>query len=501
MKKKEKEKGIGDRAVEIFLLDPSAPVEMWDNVGDSRPGREEILYAVRRLEEGKGFTFIPFPYSHVLAFCPQESGSASDRLEKIRIQASDILKLLESEKLFAVEVVDTTWCQPDDVLAFMEGLYLASYKFEDFKSKKTDGFRFQLRSLVVKQEELEKTEQLCREVRRSRYLIDLPFMALNATELALWAKEGSSELGIKVKIWSDEELAGSGMGGLLGVNKGSVDKPSFTEMEYRPVGAVNKNPVVLVGKGVVFDAGGMNIKTGSYMDDMKTDMAGAAVAMGIIRSVAALRLPVHVKALLPATDNRLNGNALVCGDILRMYDGTTVEITNTDAEGRLLLADAVAYARKKFRPALIVSIATLTGAASRALGSQGIAVMQENADACVPDLSQAGETTYERLCFFPMWKEYEKELESAVADLKNCGNGPAGMITAAKFVRRFAEKIPFVHLDVAGVEYLSKRNGYRGPGATACGIRLMVEFLRIYSEKLRKEEVVGTDTVSVPSKK
>lgn len=468
---------------EIYLVDADAPAELFPLAGQGRPTREEMLHAAARLEKEKLYTFFPLPVPHFICFAPDSKKlNPAERLEKIRATAADVVAALRAEKCFEAEIIDTTWQNDEEVLAFMEGIYLADYRFDEFKKKKEKTFRFSFRSLVVSAAQVARVEALCAEVKRARRLIDLPFSSLNAARLAAAAKETAPKSGIKVEVWSEARLRQSGMGGLLGVNQGSIDKPSFTEMEYKPAKAVNKKPIVLVGKGIVFDAGGMNIKTGSYMDEMKTDMAGAAVVMGVVRAAAALRLPVYIKALLPATDNRLNGNAMVCGDILNMYDGTTVEVVNTDAEGRLILADAVAYGCKNFDPELVVTVATLTGAASRALGSQGIAAMQENADRYVDSLMQAGARTHERLCFFPMWKEYEKELNSDVADLKNCGNGAAGMITAAKFIKHFAGECPFVHLDVAGVEYLSKRDGYRGPGATAYGLRLLVDFLRNYAE-------------------
>lgn len=439
-------------------------------------GAEESRYIGEKAKQEADYCILPYPRLRVVAFYPQKIEDEAGRLEKIRRMAAEILSALRKEKIGAVEVDGTAWRNEEDVLAFMEGLYLSSYVFDEFKTEKASGMEISLQAGEAVRKKLARIKILCDEVNRCKYLVDLPFTALNAAGLSKWAKKDAAKFGISVKSWSKAELEKMGMGGLLGVNKGSVDAPSFTQMEYRPAKPRNKKPVVLVGKGVVFDAGGMNIKTGNYMEDMKTDMAGAALAMGIIRTVAQLKLPLHVVALLPATDNRLNGNALVCGDIVRMYDGTTVEITNTDAEGRLLLADAVAYAQKNLNPALVVSMATLTGAASRALGSEGIAAMQEKADPYVPCLLQAGEHTHERLCFFPMWKEYEKELESEVADMKNCGKGAAGMITAAKFVGHFTD-VPFLHLDVAGVEFLHKRDAYRGPGATGFGIRLMLRFL------------------------
>ncbi len=437
---------------------------------------EESHYIGEKAGQEADYCILPYPRLRVVVFYPQKIEDEAARLEKIRRVAAEVLSVLRKEKTGAVEVDGTAWRNEEDVLAFMEGLYLSSYVFDEFKTEKASGVEISLKANPAVHKKLARTQILCHEVNRCKYLVDLPFTALNASGLAKWAKKDASKSGISVKSWTKAELEKMGMGGLWGVNKGSVDAPSFTMMEYWPAKPKNKKPVVLVGKGVVFDAGGMNIKTGNYMEDMKTDMAGAALAMAVVRTVAQLKLPLHVVALLPSTDNRLNGNALVCGDIIKMYDGTTVEITNTDAEGRLLLADAVAYAQKNLNPALVVSMATLTGAASRALGSEGIAAMQEKADRYVPCLLQAGEYTHERLCFFPMWKEYEKELESEVADMKNCGKGAAGMITAAKFVGHFTQA-PFLHLDVAGVEFLHKRDAYRGPGATGFGIRLMVRFL------------------------
>lgn len=443
---------------------------------------EEIRYVREKAEGGASYCVLPYPRCRILFFYPQDVQERDERLEKIRRRASDLMSFLRCEKMYRVAIEGDGWHQAEDVQAFMEALYLSSYTFDEFKTEKKPGFELLLNSKKFNGKDMTGIKDLCEEVNRCKYLVDLPFVSLNAVGLAQWAKKDADTLGLKVKCWSERELRDSGMGGLLGVNKGSVDTPTFTQMEYKPADAKNSRPIVLVGKGVVFDAGGMNIKTGNYMEDMKTDMAGAALAMGIVRSAAKLRLPLHIVALLPATDNRLNGNALVCGDVVRMYDGTTVEITNTDAEGRLLLADAVAYAQKKLNPALVVSMATLTGAASRALGSEGMAVMQERADKYVPLLTEAGNLTHERLCFFPMWKEYEKELESEVADLKNCGKGAAGMITAAKFVAHFTDA-PFVHLDVAGVEFFHKRDGYRGPGATGFGIRMMIRFLHACLQK------------------
>jgi len=231
-----------------------------------------------------------------------------------------------------------------------------------------------------------------------------------------------------------------------------------------------------VGKGVVYDTGGMNIKTGSFMNDMKTDMAGGAAVSSALYAIAKARLPVHVIALVPATDNRTNGNAYVNGDIITMFDGTKVEVINTDAEGRMLLADALSYA-KKYDPELVIDVATLTGSALRAIGTVGIVAMQVNASVEFNKLKQSGEKVYERLVEFPMWKEYREELNSEIADIKHLGGTNAGSITAAKFLEHFTG-YPYIHLDIAGPAFFEKGYRYRSPGGSGIAVRLLFDFIK-----------------------
>jgi len=266
------------------------------------------------------------------------------------------------------------------------------------------------------------------------------------------------------------------MGGLLAVNKGSIDPPTFTIIEYKPEKTINSKPYVFVGKGVVFDTGGLNIKTGDYMNDMKSDMAGGAAVAGSIYAIAKAKLPVHVVGLIPATDNRPDGNAFVSGDVIYIYDGTSVEVLNTDAEGRLILADALAYA-KKYDPVLVIDLATLTGSAMRAIGVQGsVAMGQKSADE-IKMLSESGYRTHERIVEFPFWEEYDEELKSTIADIKNLGGANAGAITAGKFLAHFTD-YPYIHLDIAGTAFLDKKDSYRGIGGTGVGVRLLFDFMK-----------------------
>lgn len=239
-------------------------------------------------------------------------------------------------------------------------------------------------------------------------------------------------------------------------------------------------PICLVGKGVMYDTGGLNLKPEDYMQEMKSDMAGAATMASVVFAAADNRLPVRVVALLPLTDSRPGGNAYAADDILTMYDGTTVEVVNTDAEGRLIMADAIAYAVKNYAPRVVIDAATLTGAAVRAISTFGIAAMEQNGRRELEMLKLVGEQVYERLVEFPMWKEYEELMKSEVADLRNCGTTPqAGTITAGKFLAHFAKETPFVHLDIAGVAFFSKAQHCWRAGASGYGVRLLYAYLQM----------------------
>jgi leucyl aminopeptidase len=313
-------------------------------------------------------------------------------------------------------------------------------------------------------------------VEKCKDLVNEPFCSLNAEGLAAAFVNMSHEAGIEVDVWHKDKIEAEKMGGLLAVNKGSVDPPTFTIMTYKPEKTINKQPLVLVGKGLVYDTGGLNLKPGDYMNDMKEDMAGAAMMASALYAVASLGLPIYVVGLFPSTDNRPCGNAYASGDIINMYDGTNVEVINTDAEGRLILADALAYA-KKLSPMLVIDSATLTGAAARAIGSYGIAAIQQRAEDYMSLLKQCGESTYERIAEFPFWEEYDELIKSDIADIKNCGPGEAGMITAGKFLAHFTD-YPYLHLDIAGVAMSSVKKDYINKGASGYGVRLIVDFIQ-----------------------
>jgi leucyl aminopeptidase len=370
---------------------------------------------------------------------------------------------------------------PEDMMAFLEGLVLSDYRFDKYKTKKEPWLSEVLvDARFLDAAELDNNVKLWRRICQCRDWVNEPVMYLNAETFATQLADEGKGAGVKVTVLGQRQIESLKMGGLLAVNRGSVDEARFVVMEYKPKKPVNAKPIALVGKGIMYDTGGLNIKPDDYMQEMKSDMAGAATMASVLFAAADNHLPVHLVALLPMTDNRPGFNAYAADDILTMYDGTTVEVVNTDAEGRLILADAIAYAARNYNPRLIIDAATLTGAAVRAISTFGIAAMQVEAENPMTLLSLVGRQVYERLVEFPMWSEYDELIKSPVADLRNCGTTPqAGTITAGKFLAHFAAKVPYIHLDIAGVAYFTKPQHYYRVGASGYGIRLLYAFLQM----------------------
>ena len=276
---------------------------------------------------------------------------------------------------------------------------------------------------------------------------------------------------LKPKVFDKAKIESLKMGGLLAVNRGSVEPPTFSVLSYEPKNAINKNYIVLIGKGLVFDTGGINLKPSGFLETMKSDKSGAAAVVGTISAIAKAKLPIKIIGLIPSTDNRPGNNAYVPEDIIKMFDGTTVEVMNTDAEGRLILADALAYA-KKYNPELVIDLATLTGAAVVAIGESATVVMG-NSEKHISELKKTGFEVWERLVEFPLWDDYAEQLKSQVADMKNVGPRWGGAITAAKFLEHFTA-YNWVHLDIAGTAFTEKDDSYRGNGGTGVGVRLLL---------------------------
>ena len=272
----------------------------------------------------------------------------------------------------------------EETLAFAEGIALGNYQFIKYKknSKKesTNTLKeIDIYSKKITDAEIDELNIIVNSVYQCRNLVNEPVSYLNATKLSEEIVALGKESGFKVEVLNKKKIEALKMGGLLAVNKGSIDPPTFSILEWKPSKSVNKKPYVFVGKGIVFDTGGINLKPGVHMDDMKSDMAGGAAVASAISAIAKAKLPVYVIGLVPSTDNRLNGNAYVPGDVVTMFDGSTVEVLNTDAEGRMILADALSYA-KKYSPELVIDLATLTGSAAIAIGKYGIVAMGTKAE-------------------------------------------------------------------------------------------------------------------------
>jgi len=422
--------------------------------------------------------------SGVYLLSSKAGNSHEKELEKCRNAGESFLGTLNEHKTETVCIVDAGR-NIAEMLAFTEGMVLGNYQFlkyrKDRKEKETTLKKIEILSPVINQTQLTEQATLCKAVYKCRSLINEPLSAMNAEKLAVEFEEMSLESGIKIKILNKQKIEALKMGGLLAVNLGSIDPPTFSIMEYNPINAFNAKPIVLVGKGVVYDTGGLSLKPTAFMDTMKSDMSGAAAVASVIYAIALAGLPVHVVALIPATDNRPDGNAYVPGDIISMMDGTSVEVLNTDAEGRLILADALTYA-KKYDPLLVIDIATLTGAAEAALGRFGIAGMHSDAENYFGLLKESGFRVCERIAEFPFWDDYAELIKSEIADLKNVGGKFAGAITAGKFLQHFTD-YPWIHLDIAGPSFLDKRDSYRTAGGTGVGVRLIFDFMKTICEE------------------
>lgn len=441
---------------------------------------EEFKYmrTFQKNHDQKTFVFNRFGHWHFVHLASSER-KANIRYEKFRKEGNTCLQLINKHKLNEITIISKY--DAETLAAFAEGMALGNYQFLKYKSDKDKKLNT-LNGIYLKtdipDDKIEILNILTDAVTHCRNMVNEPVMYMNAEKLSKTISQMAQEAGAGAEVFNKKKIEALKMGGLLAVNKGSVDPPTFTVLEWKPEKAINEKPIVLVGKGVVYDTGGMNIKTGSFMNDMKLDMAGAATASSTLFAVAKASLPVHLIALIPATDNRVTGNAYVNGDIITMHDGSTVEVINTDAEGRMILADALSYA-KKYDPQLVIDMATLTGSAARAIGHHGIVAMQKDAASFMKKLKDSGHKTAEEIAEFPFWDEYDELIKSEVADIKNLGGDYAGAIVAGKFLAHFTD-YPFIHLDIAGPAFTNKPYKYFGNGGTAFGVRLLFNFIRSF---------------------
>lgn len=399
--------------------------------------------------------------------------------ENARKQGEKLVTRLKILQVESVVLIDEG--PHEEILAFAEGMILGNYQFLKYrkeKSKETNFFKsIKINSKKITDDEVKELAIVTEATCLARDLVNEPQSFLTSTQLAKEFQQLGKTAGFKTEVYDKAKIKAKQMGGLIAVNLGSVEPPTFTIMEWKPKKPVNKNPVVLVGKAVVYDTGGLSLKpTANSMDYMKSDMAGGALVGAVMYALAKADIQVHVVGLVPSTDNRPGGNAYTPGDVITMYSGLTVEVLNTDAEGRLILADALHHA-KEYNPELVMEFSTLTGAAAAAVGQYGIVCMGNASEKVKLQLKKSGNNVFERLAEFPFWEEYDELIKSDIADLKNIGGPVAGAITAGRFLQYFTD-YPYMHFDIAGPSFIKLADSYRGKNATGVGVRFMFDFLK-----------------------
>jgi leucyl aminopeptidase len=410
--------------------------------------------------------------------------------EKIRRAVGSATNLIKEIKVssFAVDVASfiSEGASPTDLSQVLsEGILLANYRFERYQTEKPEEklpvietVDFCTNDASLEQDLVDGigvAQSVCEAVYFSRDLVNEPGNVKSPEYLAQRARAMAEKAGLKCTVLEKAELEKEGMGALLGVAQGSAREPRLIILEY--VGAdPDQDPVVLVGKGVVFDSGGISLKPADKMDEMKMDMAGGAAVLGTMLAVSNLVLPRRVVGIIPAVENLPSGTAIRPGDILTSMSGKTIEVLNTDAEGRLILADALTYAGR-YNPRMVIDLATLTGACVVALGHEASAVLGNDSE-LIRSLIASGEEAGERLWELPLWDDYSELMKSEVADVKNSGGRPAGTISAAVFLKKFADDYKWAHLDIAGTARENKGGHYRPKGGTGFGVRLLTHFLK-----------------------
>lgn len=365
--------------------------------------------------------------------------------------------------------------------AMVEGVILGEYRFTEYCTDRGNNHStvqsctiFASSSLPDIKEGANRGRILGEATCFVRDLCNHPANVMTPSRVVTEAKKIARESKIQLKVLDRRQQEKLGMGGLLGVSRGSIEPPQFIILEYAG-GPRTQKPIVFVGKTVTFDSGGISLKPSENMEQMKADMTGGAEVLAAIRAASRLKLPVNVIGLLPVTENMPGGRATKPGDILTMLSGKTVEVQNTDAEGRLILADGLAYATR-LKPACVIDVATLTGAAIVALGQFAIGMLG-NDDQLKAELRKAGDYAGERVWEMPLWEEYFEQLKSDVADMRNIGGRGAGMITAGMFLSKFVGDYPWVHLDIASTDWSSGERPYIPKGPTGTGTRLLIQFL------------------------
>lgn len=375
----------------------------------------------------------------------------------------------------------------EHISAIVEGIKLSDYSFGNYKKDEDNTYLNQVRILTGKglpavQNIIKSASVLSDAVIFTRDISNLPPNDCSPKVLASFSEKLSANSKIKVRVIGKDEMETSGFGGILAVGRGSVSTPNLIVIEYSG-STKNDKPIVVVGKAVTFDTGGISIKPSEKMEEMKYDKCGGCNVIGIMKAISDLDLKTNVIGIIPAVENMPSGDSYRPGDIIRMYNNKTVEVLNTDAEGRIILGDALAFAVKIFAPQSIIDMATLTGAAIIALGSNVAALMGNNRELVTKILEHSSQTG-EKIWELPLFDDYKEQLKSSNADIKNIGGRGGGAITAAAFLSYFVDDVPWVHLDIAGTAWNqegTKEKTYNPKGATGFGIRTIVKFIASHS--------------------
>jgi len=392
------------------------------------------------------------------------------------------------------------------VEAVVEGTLLGLYDFDAYKSPRKEAPPYRLTTLTVAVGPKDRTsaeagllrgEVISRNTALARDLGNHPANVATPTMIARTAEQEARRRKISYLSYDRDKLERMGLNALVGVAKGSDEPARLIVLEYRPARPVNKAPLLLVGKTLTFDSGGISLKPSDKMELMKGDMSGGAAVLGAILSVADLGLPVHVVAVMPATENMPSGRANKPGDVVRAYNGKTIEIINTDAEGRLILADALSFGIRTYHPELVVDVATLTGAVVVALGGQAMGILGNN-EPLIDRVRTIGDRVGERGWPLPLFEEYFDQIKSDVADIRNTGNkGGAGTITGAAFLHHFVDETPWVHLDIAGTAWVDSGEPYKPKGNVGVGVRLLTHLI----EDLSRNPLAKAPASSAPKKR
>lgn len=405
-------------------------------------------------------------------------------LEETRETLAKIARLLERKQIAEAQMTALAWTNiknAENIIGAMaEGALLSSYKFDKYKKKKKTHLK--KITIIVSEVDAEKMQSAIGKmeiiVKNTLYIRDLVNEGgdvMNPDGFEKEIRKTALAAKLKLTVFDHAQLKKLGCNLILAVGMGSQYPGRMFILEYRG-DPKSKEIVALVGKGVTFDTGGVNVKTGNYMEDMNMDMAGAGAVLGAIKTAAELKLKKNIVTVIPCAENAIGSKAFTPGYIIKGYNGTTVEVLNTDAEGRLILADALAYTAKKYKPKRMINLATLTGSILVSLG-ENIAGLFGNDTSLINDIEKAAKKTYERVWHMPLDKEYTEEMKSRVADLRNIGDKYAGACTAAAFLQEFVDKTPWAHIDIAGTAWARKPAEYQTKGATGYGVRLLTELL------------------------